>query len=86
MAASGALTVASRDAGASRRGLDGYESVWNGRDELVHRPSPPAPRLPAKLSPVCWRLFPLGDFDRRRILPTLRPAAQGPSHTVGRPS
>lgn len=68
MAASGALTVASRDVGASRGGVDGYESVWNGRDELVHRPWPlPAIQPSAKLCRCCSRWRPLRDFDKRRI-------------------
>ena len=47
--------------------MDEYESVWNGRDELVHQLSRPAPQLPTKLCPVCWRRRPLRDFDKRRI-------------------
>ena len=56
------------DGVASRAGVPGYESIWNGRDELVHRPSPPPPvQASAKLCRCCQRWRPLGDFDKRRI-------------------
>ena len=45
--------------------VDDYESVWNGRDELVHRPLPPP--TPSKICLHCWRRRPLRDFDKRRI-------------------
>lgn len=48
--------------------MHGYESIWNGRDELVHRPWPSPPmRASAKLCCGCWRWRPRGDFDERRI-------------------
>ena len=47
--------------------MHGYESIWNGRDELVHRPSPPPAIQPsAKLCLCCWRWRPLRDFDSKR--------------------
>ncbi len=44
-----------------------YQSIWNGRDELVHRPLAPPPQALAKLCCGCWRRRPLRDFDKRRI-------------------
>ncbi len=56
------------DGGASRASVHGYESIWNGRDELVNRPTPPPPvQASAKLCGGCWRWRPLRDFDERRI-------------------
>ena len=47
----------------------GYESIWNGRDELVHRPSPPPATQPsAKLWRGCWRWRPRRDFDSKRSI------------------
>jgi len=57
--------VASGDDGVAAERVSDYESVWNGRDELVHRP-PPVP-VPSKLCRVCWRRRPLRDFDKRLI-------------------
>ena len=42
------------DGGASS--VDGYESVWNGR-ELIYRPPPPRPT--SKICGQCWRRRPL---------------------------
>lgn len=51
--------------GASWACRDGYVSVWNGRDELIHRPLPPP--APFRICCLCWNRRPPGDFDRRRI-------------------
>ena len=50
---------------ASSAGVDDYESVWNGPDELIHRP--PRPHAPSKICRLCWNPRPLGEFDKRRI-------------------
>ena len=56
-----------RDCATPSARMHGYESVWNGRDELVHRTSPPpATRPSARLCRCCWRWRPLRDFDRKR--------------------
>ncbi len=65
---SGTAMGASGDGVTSSVGMHGYESIWNGRDELVHRPLPPLPAPAAeKLCRCCWRWRPLRDFDERRI-------------------
>lgn len=64
----GTVMAASGDGATSSASMHGYESIWNGRDELVHRPSlPPPVQASAKLCRSCWRWRPLGDFDERRI-------------------
>ncbi len=60
-----AAVVTSGDGGVSAECADGYESVWNGRDELVHRPPPPP--AASKLCRVCWHRRPLRDFDKRLV-------------------
>ena len=45
-----------------------YESIWNGRDPLVHRSfRPPPKQVSAKLCRCCWRWRPLRDFDKRHL-------------------
>ena len=48
-----------------RAGRGDYESVWNGRDELLHRSL--APEIPSKVCCLCWNRRPLSDFDKRHI-------------------
>ena len=37
MMASGTAMGATGDSGTSSAGVHDYESIWNGRDELIHR-------------------------------------------------
>lgn len=68
MVSSGTAMGACGDGVTSSASMHGYESIWNGRDELVNRPSPPPPaQAAAKICGGCWRWRPLRDFDERRI-------------------
>ena len=67
MMASGTTMGAGGDSVTSSGSTHGYESIWNGRDELVHRPPPPAVEASAKLCRGCWRWRQLRDFEKRRI-------------------
>ena len=62
---SGTALATGGDGGASSESVGAYESVWNGRDELIHRP--PLLRSPSKVCRQCWCRRPLRDFDKRRI-------------------